>query len=564
VFARTVSTFEVRSGLRRNGSAAVWLAGAGAANGTFARQLGGDDLAYLPDFDEDVFISYAHNDDDVYAQEPCGWVTGLHQDLERRVRNYLGSDTRFWRDCEIRNNDDFTAKIFRRLARTATLLSVLSPSFLQREWCRRELDTFTGHAQGQVGVLVDEEKSRIFKVEKMPVDRDALPPSMQGTKTYRFYESDPTQPKRLHELRPLLGGDYYRRYFEEMDELAKDIAGLLKDMARAVASGDKPAQPQRPIVYVAEATADLDDKVGELRRDLKDRGYLVLPSGDLPYRANAYKDKVRECLKEAMLSIHLVGSEYGFVAEGETKSHVWLQHDLAIERGADASFQRLIWMPGEVSSNDQRQQKFITYLEEDAGVQQGADLLNGSLEELKSVIHEKLAELRKRQEQAKAAAAAAVPVAAASANAAGAPRRAADEPLRVYLMCDRADRKSPGLVALRKCLLGQGYEPILPAESEDEGRAVQLHVENLELCDACLIYYGAGSPEWFEAKLRDLRKFLRGRVPAVVAKGVYIAAPTNDHKDEVETLEAIVLRGGEAFAPEELEPFLQKLRAAES
>ena len=31
-------------------------------------------------------------------------------------------------------------------------------------------------------------------------------------------------------MRPLLGGEYYRRYFEEMDELAKDIAGLLKDL----------------------------------------------------------------------------------------------------------------------------------------------------------------------------------------------------------------------------------------------------------------------------------------------------------------------------------------------
>jgi hypothetical protein len=266
-------------------------------------------LAYLPNFDEDVFISYAHNDDDVYAQEPWGWVTRLHQDLEQRVRNYLGSDIRFWRDCEIRNNEDFTNKIFRRLAKTATLLSVLSPSFLQREWCRRELDAFTGNADSQAAVLVDEEKSRIFKVEKMPVDRDALPPAMQGTKTYRFYEPDPSQPKRLHELRPLLGGEYYRRYFEEMDELAKDIAALLKDMARGMAAAADQAQPGRVTVYVAETTSDLDDKGSELRRDLKDRGYLVLPSGDLPYRANAYKEKVRDCLRQAVLSVHLVGAD---------------------------------------------------------------------------------------------------------------------------------------------------------------------------------------------------------------------------------------------------------------
>jgi hypothetical protein len=150
----------------------------------------------------------------------------------------------------------------------------------------------------------------------------------------------------------------------------------------------------------------------------------------------------------------------------------------------------------------------------------------------------------------------------ASGNGGAAAKRAPDEPLRVYLMCDRADRKLPSLVALRKYLLGQGYEPILPTESEDEGTALQMHIENLGLCDACLIYYGDGSPEWFEAKLRDLRKFLRGRQPPVVAKAVYIAAPSSDHKDEVETLEASVLRGGETFVPDALEPFLQKLRGS--
>jgi hypothetical protein len=67
-------------------------------------------MGYVAGFDEDVFISYAHNDDDVFAPEQWGWVTRLHQDLEQRVRNHLGSDVRLWRDCEIRNNEDFTKK----------------------------------------------------------------------------------------------------------------------------------------------------------------------------------------------------------------------------------------------------------------------------------------------------------------------------------------------------------------------------------------------------------------------------------------------------------------------
>jgi TIR domain len=506
-------------------------------------------MGFLSNFDEDVFISYAHNDDDVFAPEPWGWVTRLHQDLEQRVRNYLGTDVRFWRDCEIRNNEDFTNKILKRLTRTASFLSVLSPSFLQRDWCKRELEAFTCHAEVQMGVLVDNERSRIFKVEKMPIERTALPPAMQGTKTYRFYEPDPAQPKRLHELRPLLGGEYYLRYFEEMDELAKDIAALLKDMMRLE---NNQTEPKRAIVYVAETTSDVEDKAGELRRDLKDRGYLVLPGEDLPYRASAYKDKVRECLRQAVLSIHLVGAEYGFVLEGETKSHVWLQHDLALEQATEPNFLRLIWMPRDIFSCDERQQRFITYLQEDPNVQRGADLLNGNIEELKTVIHEALGKHRVRQENPQ--------LAAPARHATMAPfsERAGDEPLRVYIMCDTGDRKSASLVALRKWLLSQGCEPMLPSESEDERTAVQIHSENLGLCDACLIYYGAGSPEWFEAKLRDLRKFLRGRNPPVLAKAVYIAPPYNERKNEVETLEAIVLREGETFSPGMIEPFMQK------
>jgi len=515
-------------------------------------------VGYLSNFDEDVFISYAHNDDDVYAQESLGWVTRLHQDLEQRVRNYLGSETQFWRDSEIRNNDDFTNKILRRLIKTATFLPVLSPSFLCSEWCGREVDAFAGHAANNMGILIDDERSRIFKVEKMPVDRGALPTTMQGTKTYRFYEPNPAHPNRMRELRPFLGDEYSRRYFEQMDELAKDIAALLAEMALSQRSGATRSQADRTTVYVAETTSDLDDKVGELRRDLKDRGYLVLPAGDLPYRARVYKDTVRDCLRQAVLSVHLVGADYGFVPEGETKSNVWLQHDLAMERGADPNFFRVIWSPGEISSSDRRQQDFITQLYEYADVQRGSDLLTGSIENLKTTIHDKLTEIHKRQHFAplRQAAVATEPVAPDPTA------RTQDEPFRVYIMCDPADRKSPVLVDIRKYLLSQNCEPIFPSEDRSESLDLHIHAENLGLCDACLIYYGEGSPAWFEQKLRDLRKYLRGRRPPVAAKAIYLAPPSTASKDEVETLEAIVLRGGETFSPDAIESFMQKIRAA--
>src|SRR5262249_24575190 len=177
----------------------------------------------------------------------------------------------------------------------------------------------------------------------------------------------------------------------------------------------------------------------------------------------------------------------------------------------------------------------------------------GNIEDLKTVIHEKLAEIRKRQDRAPRQQATARTEPAACDAAARAP----DEPVRVYIMCDPADRKSPALSALAKYLLSKGCEPMFSTEGESDSD-LQIHTENLGLCDACLIYYGEGSPKWFEQKLRDLRKYLRGRQPPVAAKAIYIAPPSTAYKDDVETLEAIVLRGGEKVSPDAMEPFMPR------
>jgi TIR domain len=507
-------------------------------------------VAYLSDFQEDVFISYAHFDDDMFGSEKCGWVTQLHEDLEQRVRTHLGAEVRLWRDCEIRNNDDFTSKILKRLMRTATFLSVLSPSFLQREWCRRELESFAEHAGNGGGVLVDEERSRIFKVEKIPVDRGALPLAMQGTKSYRFYRPDPEQPRRTIELRSKFEGEYFRRYVEALNDLAKDIADLLKSMAGRVTR-----PPDQPAVYIAETTSDLNDKLSELRRDLKDRGYVVLPGGDLNYHAGKYKTEIRDCLERSAMSVHIVGPEYGIVPEGETKSNVWLQLELALSRRADPNFFRLIWIPPGPSPSDQRQIDFIARINDEICAQPGVDLLNGNIEDLKTIIQDRLAKIRKDKESP-------APLPPPPNHRPPSQRRAPDEPFRVYIMCERADQESPSLAALQSYFISQGCEPMLPSFDGSESDVLQVHAENLKLCEGAMIYYGQGSPAWYEAKLRDLRKYLTGRQPPVAAKAIYIAEPASDHKKRVLTLEASILREGSAFAADVVAPFVQKVRSA--
>ena len=347
-------------------------------------------MGYLKDFEEDVFISYATIDNDRYPGEPVGWVAQFHEDLTKRLKGRLGSDVvRLWRDIEIRNNEDFTNKIMARLSKTATLIGVLSPSFLNRTWTLRELETFSRHASRGIGLLIKGEKSRIFKVEKLEIDRNSLPALMQGTKSYRFIKEE-TQ----REFRPYLESDR-SGYLKQLDDLAIDIANLLCEMALPAPPADRIA------VYVAETTRELADQLRDIRRELTAKGYTVLPEGDLPRQAEEYEMEVRKNLELAAISVHLIGAKYGLIPEGETRSIVRIQHDLAMERNADPDFVRLVWMPADLEPAEENQRKFVEFLRTDPKAQEGAEIMETKFDDLKTAMHDKIAAIKRLRERPK-------------------------------------------------------------------------------------------------------------------------------------------------------------------
>lgn len=503
-------------------------------------------MGYLPELDVDVFISYATSDDDKIGAEPRGWVACLDEDLRKRLVARLGfKGVSVWRDSDIHENEAHEEKILKRLAKAATLVSIISPSFFSSSWCLRELETFAEFAERTFGLRLDAEKSRILKVEKLeiPVDRKALPEPFQGFKSYKFYAPDPDNPRRFHDFRPLINPEDNYAYFKRLDDLAQDIAAVLKTMAQK-ANGTTASAEAPAAVYVAETTADLDEEADQIRRELKDRGYTVLPAGDLPYRAKDFKQKVKELMDHCVLSVHLIGREYGFIPEGESeKSNEWLQSDLALDRARDSEFRRVIWMPPGLETSDPRQQRFLTYLREDTSVQTDADVLETSIEDLKTAVVENLKKVVDSRKK----------------KASQPQLDACDELTRIYVICDQLDLGSESLEAMHRYLFDRGYECILPSADDDESEAPKHHQENLELCDAFLIFYGAGSDRWFQAMLRDFRTFLSRRQRPVLAKAAYVAPPQTAAKDRLLTHEAIVLRGAETFAPEALAPFVSKL-----
>lgn len=495
-------------------------------------------MTFLREFEEDIFISYAHIDNQSLAEGQKGWITSFHQALEIRLSQLLGDEPEFWRDeSKLRGNDYFGDAIVTRLPRIAILITVLTPRYVKSDWCLKEVKEFYKVAEQTGGVRISD-KSRIFKVVKTPVPTERHPPELQSMLGYEFYQVDPTTGKP-REFRFNSGLNADINYWAKLDDLAYDIYQLMETLKTRPDSEAEQAAASTAAgvtVYLAEATLDLSGERDRIKRELQQRGYRVLPDRPLPLNAADFQAAVREDLRRSKLSVHLIGANYGIVPESADSSVACLQNELAAERSQDPTFTRIIWMSPGLEAREERQRRFIEYLHNDSNAQHGAELLQTTLEDLKTIIHDKL-------------------------NAAALHRAAhvdGDAPRRIYLICDRQDFDDVGPIS--DYLFDQGFEVITPIMEGDEAQVRADHKENLLLCDAILVYYGGAGESWLRAKLLDLRKLAGyGRTKPLLAKAIFVGAPASPLKERFRTLEAIVIRCTERFTPEPLRPLLAQL-----
>ena len=395
-------------------------------------------------FEKQVFISYAHLDNQPLTPQQQGWITRFHASLSAMLSMRLGRPAEIWRDVKLTGNDIFADEIVQQFPKTALLISVVTPRYVESEWCTREVKEFCKTAEQSGGLVVDN-KSRVLKVIKMPVDDEQpLPDVMKLALGYPFYILDEQQTPL--ELDPAYGEDFTQKYNLKMAKLAFDIAQLIKKIDTGPAAAGTPvavvgtatplagsppptpaagsgagkaavaASPDKPAVYLAECSFDVREARESLEAELRMHGYMVYPDHALPVEEEAFVPEVEKMLALCKLSIHLIGSRYGAVLDGPSeKSMGVLQNDIAIRRSRSDGLQRLIWVPRDVQSDSPRQQQFINSLSRDPEAQFGADLITGDLENMKSATHAALKKLEAPPAPATPAAS------AASASEAGVP-----------------------------------------------------------------------------------------------------------------------------------------------
>jgi hypothetical protein len=483
-------------------------------------------------FEHDVFLSYAHVDDDV---DPSGrrWVSQFAEDLKNRLQMVAGRSIAIWRDDRLGAADRFDSEIQKQLAASAVLLPILSPAYFVSDFCRREREEFI-RAAGDAGLHLGN-KARIVKVAKTRVDRNHYPPDLLHYLEHRFYiEEANGSHKEFH----LHGRPEVRdRYATLVDDVAQEVSTVLSRLETLTDNRKLEEGPKRA-VYLAFVTGDIEPARQELRRLLEQRGHEVLPTQSFSLDATRIRDEIRSSLARAAVAIFPLGRRYGWSPEqGDGKSVVQLQLEEAAVSATEIP--RIVWILPHLRDIEPAQHAMLETARRQYPAL-GFEIVEAPLQALETHLQTRIA----REKTPSVA-------------------HGDDEPPRVYLMCDRCDRDQAR--NLRQYLIKSGIQVDLLPDKGEPTQIGQLHREWLLSDDAFLVYYGASDEVWVarqEMELRKARGF--GRLRAALSRIVLVPPESADKEDRRLAVKQVL----DGLPPRELaeavSDFLMELHAGRS
>lgn len=454
-------------------------------------------MAFVPGFEYDVFISYAHIDN-----QATKWVETLANAIRDKASEFAGAPVAVWRDPKLNGNDYFDDVITKTVKASAVFVAVVSPRYIASASCRKEYQAFVS---GQRNIRVGE-KSRIARVLKTPLPAGTSEPpefASDSTLGFPFFEAKDGQLIEFENNQDL---PEYPKFWET----AKGLAGAIEKVLRLLTSATRTPN-QKHIVFLADTVRKLAASREELARELLGRGHTVLPEHPLLIDGAFARADALQAISMATLAVHLVGDSYGLIPEGEERSLPHLELELASARPGLPQF---VWAPPALDKSttgkaiDSKLEALIDHVTQ-------AETIDGKVLEVcktdfvafKEVVLDALAKDHS-------------------------PPSTVTNGKSIYLLFHNDDIDSPDLKAIRSHLLDAGYPVNPPVFEAPDGELRQIEEQLILDNDATIIYYGQAKDSWIANKRRFLLAALgSAQRGAQNRRALYLCAPTTKPKE---------------------------------
>src|SRR4051794_37639418 len=121
-------------------------------------------MAYVEPYTYDIFISYAHLDNITASHEQQGWIEQFYEDLRVSLAQRIGrldAIKIWWDNKKLDGSILFDQSIEEGIKKSAIMLSLVSPGYMESDYCKKELDAFYKKAQQEQLGLKAGDRSRI-------------------------------------------------------------------------------------------------------------------------------------------------------------------------------------------------------------------------------------------------------------------------------------------------------------------------------------------------------------------------------------------------------------------
>jgi hypothetical protein len=227
---------------------------------------------YVPNYQHDIFVSYAYDDNKLLPGMDNGWITTLIDALKKLLGQKLAGENAYslFMDKELRGNT-VVPEIAKQVENSATLLVILSPCYLDSPRCLEELNLFLAKKSKDIECVFIIERSSVQCPEKLC----ELP-------SYKFWRRDETgNPRTLATPKP--NPDTEPEYYQAVDDMTYQLANKLKELKQPAYQTSNVLKTANglPTLFLAEVTDDLEEQRNELKRSLKleleELGWWLLP-----------------------------------------------------------------------------------------------------------------------------------------------------------------------------------------------------------------------------------------------------------------------------------------------
>ena len=489
-------------------------------------------MTYLRSFDYDIFISYAHVDNQM-PRGTRGWVERFQELLQLEVDRRLGhvGATKIWWDDSLDGSQVFNKTLEDTINRSAIFMALTSAGYLASDYCKKELDWFAQKIERDPGGPLVGDRSRVFNLLIDDIPHEQWPRQFGGTSGFDFYDNEFGRPLRVN----------LRTFERRLKVLVDAVEKLLLALNASPPTKEKPFT-----VFIADTADSLKTVRSRIDSELRQKGISIIGRVPPPYRLREHDDAVTEHIKAADLCVHLLDQVPGREIEDRPeKSYLERQAEISLQYAKS----QLVWTPPDLKIEeieDAPHRALLTSLERGPGMNGGdprADSRYRFVRDLPSAVsHDVLERIEqlKKQESAE------------PASDAG-----------LAALVDTHFKDQQYVMEMSRFLLDKKILPLINREEDSPQKNLESFEGQLRQASLLIIIFGAVPLEWVRERLGEALKFAVTQNCPLRACGVYLAPPRKNAQDvqfNRSFLPVELLDNTERFNPQTLAPLLAKIQ----